>query len=43
MISTIGGMVPVVNAQSIAFMGVKIYPTPRSGASHTTQEHVLLF
>lgn len=43
MISINGGMVLVVNAQSMAFMGVKIYPTLRSGASHTTQEHVLLF
>lgn len=43
MISTIGGMVLAVNALLIAFMGVKIYPTPRSGMSHITQAHVLLF
>ena len=42
MISTIGGMVLAVNAQSIAFMGVKIYPTPRSGTSHITQAHACM-
>jgi hypothetical protein len=36
----IGGILLAVNAQSIAFMSVEIYPTPRSEASYAAQEHV---
>ena len=41
MLATIGGTVLAMNAQSIAFMGVNSYPTPRSGTSYAVQEHIL--
>ena len=41
MIATIGGTVLAMNAQSIAFMGVKSYPVPRSNTSYAVQEHIL--
>ena len=41
MIASISGAVLAMNAQSIAFMGVNSYPTPRSGTSYAVQEHIL--
>ena len=41
MIATIGGTVLAMNAQSIAFMGVKSYPASRSNTSYAVQEHIL--
>ena len=41
MLATIGGTVLAMNARSISFMGVKSYPTPRSGTSYAVQEHIL--
>ena len=41
MIATIGGTVLAMNAQSIAFMGVKSYPVPLSNTSYAVQEHIL--
>ncbi|MCH1498764.1 MAG: hypothetical protein L7U83_06820 [Akkermansiaceae bacterium] len=40
-ISAIGGMVFAAMAQSIAFSGVKTYPSPRSGTSYAAQEQLL--
>ena len=39
--ASISGIVLALNAQSIAFMGVKNYPTPRSDTSYAVQEHIL--
>ena len=41
MIATIGGTVLAMNAQSIAFMGVKSYPALRSNTSYAVQEYIL--
>ena len=41
MIATIGGTVLAMNAQSIAFMGVKSYTMQRSGTSCIVQEYIL--
>ena len=41
MLATIGGTVLAMNAQSIAFMGVKSYPALRSNTSYAVQEHIL--
>ena len=41
MIATISGTVLAMNAQSIAFMGVKSYPALRSNTSYAVQEHIL--
>ena len=39
--ASISGIVLALNAQSIAFMGVKTYPMPRSDTSYAVQEHIL--
>jgi len=39
--AAIAGMVFAVLAQSIAFSGVKTYPSPRSGTSYAAQEQLL--
>ena len=39
--AAIAGMVLAVLAQSIAFSGVKTYPSPRSGTSYAAQEQIL--
>ena len=39
--ASISGIVLALNAQSIAFMGVKTYPKPRSDTSYAVQEHIL--
>ena len=39
--ASISGIVLALNAQSIAFMGVKGYPAPRSDTSYAVQEHIL--
>jgi len=38
---SISGIVLALNAQSIAFMGVKNYSPPRSDTSYAVQEHIL--
>ena len=39
--ASISGIVLALSAQSIAFMGVQTYPTPRSDTSYAVQEHIL--
>ena len=41
MLATIGGTVLAMNAQSMAFMGVRSYPAPRSNTSYAVQKHIL--